>query len=433
MSAAQDCFIGVDLGTSGCRAVALDGRGEVLQRIAVPLPASRVNAPGRVEQDPDAWWLACVEVLGELSERLRGYYARRLALDATAATLVAADSDGDPLGPALMYDDRRAQAEADLIAHHAPADSPARGAGSSLAKALWYRRQTDPKSPVLALHQADWIAGRLTGRYPLSDWNNALKMGFDPRRAEWPGWVKALLPKGLILPRVQPPGAAIASVSEEASRATGLPPGCLICSGTTDSTAAAIAAGIEAPGDAVSVLGSTLVIKILGDRPLFDATYGIYSHRLGNSWLPGGASNTGGAVLAHYFSPGELAELSRRIDPERPSGLELYPLIRPGERFPRNAPDLPALGAPRTSNRGLWLQALLEGMTAIEAEGYARLSELGAPAPRRLFSIGGGADNPAWTRLRRMRLGLPLVPPRYRDPACGAALLAMGRKTGLMA
>jgi sugar (pentulose or hexulose) kinase len=89
------------------------------------------------------------------------------------------------------------------------------------------------------------------------------------------------------------PGTPIAPVTPQAAQRSGLPESCIICTGTTDSIAAFLAAGVDSPGQAVTSLGSTLAIKLLSDQRVDDARYGIYSHRLGTSWLVGGASNTG--------------------------------------------------------------------------------------------------------------------------------------------
>ena len=100
-------------------------------------------------------------------------------------------------------------------------------------------------------------------------------------------------------------------------------------------------------------LGSTLAIKLLSEvRVEDDARYGLYSHRLGSGWLVGGASNTGGAVLRRHFSDAELAELTRRMDAAKPTGLDYYPLTAPGERFPGGCPEwagLPRVGSERGS------------------------------------------------------------------------------------
>jgi sugar (pentulose or hexulose) kinase len=224
-----------------------------------------------------------------------------------------------------MYDDTQARAEAAEITRLAPADSPACGPGSSLAKLLYLARQSRAAGPRLALHQADWILGRLTGRAGLSDWNNCLKLGFDPARGIWPRWILELDLMGVTLPEVLAPGAPVGPLTEAVLAATGLPPGTLAVAGTTDSTAAVMATGAQAPGDAVTSLGSTLVLKVLGERPISAPQFGVYSHRFGDLWLVGGASNSGGAVLRGFFEDEQLRGLSAGMDPERETGLDYYP------------------------------------------------------------------------------------------------------------
>ena len=171
-------------------------------------------------------------------------------------------------------------------------------------------------------------------------------------------------------------------------------------------------------------LGSTLVLKLFSDTPLMSSKYGIYSHRIGDGWLTGGASNSGGAVLKKFFSDTEIAQLSLQMDPGKPLDLGYYPLPGVGERFPRSDPDMQPQMQPRPESRQDFLQALLEGIADIEAEGYARLAELGAPSPRRIFSSGGGAMNETWRRIRERRLGVPVLRAAQTEAAFGAALLA---------
>lgn len=418
-------WIGLDLGTSGCRAVAIDAAGERLAEARATLPEPHRPAPGWVEQDPEPWWQAALDCLSRIAQALPRHQPVAICCDATSATLLLTDPDGVPLGPALMYDDRRALAQATRIAAVTPAESPARGPSASLAKLLHLHDQLDVRAPVLALHQADWISGRLRGQPGASDWNNALKLGYDAERRAWPAWVETLVPATVSLPEVHPPGARIGTLAPALAARLGWSRRTRILAGTTDSTAAVIATGATMPGDAVTSLGSTLVLKILADRPITASAHGIYSHRLGERWLVGGASNSGGAVLRRYFSDTEIAMLSQSIDPTHPSGLDYYPLLAPGERFPRNDPGLAPRLDPRPPEPRDFLQGLLEGIARIEAEGYARLAELGAPPPRRIIGIGGGAANPTWCQIRARLLGVPVETATRTEAADGVALLAL--------
>ncbi len=417
--------LGIDVGTSGGRGVVIDSEGRVLAEASVCMPAARRDGAQR-EQSPELWWETVYFVLRALAAKTPPGEIDALAVDATSATLLLTDADGRPLGPALMYNDARATREAELIAAVAPTDCAAHGAGSALAKLLWLQSQPAMRQARHALHQADWIAGRLSGRFGISDENNALKLGYDPLRRRWPDWLARLDVDHALLPEVVPPGTAIGTLNAPKIRALGYRKDLAIVAGTTDSVAAFIATGADMPGDAVTSLGSTLVLKLLSAQPLFAPACGIYSHRLGDLWLAGGASNSGGAVLLEYFTVEQLEALTPTLDAATPTGLDYYPLVTPGERFPRNDPALAPRLSPRPADDARFLQGMLEGIAAIEAAGYARLRELGAPSPRRILTVGGGARNPAWTATRRRALpGIPFETPRS-DQAChGAAMLAL--------
>lgn len=414
--------IGVDVGTSACKALLCNTDGQVIATARTPLPAPQRQGHAWM-QDPALWWTAVQHTLRELL----AYYPHRqqiaaLALDGTSATLLAADATGQPLGPALLYADSQATAEATQLRRMAPPDSPAQGPSNSLAKAL-YLLARYPQAAYL-LHQTDWLTGCLLGRYGATDYNNALKLGYDVQQDVWPTWVRHLLPIHL-LPQVHAPGTVLGTLHPDVAQTLALSPELRIVAGTTDSTAAFLATGARQVGDAVTSLGSTLVVKILTSQPVQAAAYGVYSHRLGTHWLVGGASNSGGAVLQTYFSPADLARLTPQLHPDRPTGLDYYPLLTPGERFPHADPHWPPHLTPRPAEDALFLQGILEGLAQIEVDGYQRLVDLGAPQPQRIYTVGGGSANPAWQQLRTRRLPAALHPPQHTEAAYGAALLAL--------
>lgn len=416
-------YVGIDLGTSGCRAIAITADGDELATSARPMPLARRHGPA-VEQSPDIWWHVTRDVLRDLRMRIGDHTIAGIAVDGTSGTLLLADAAGNPLGPALMYNDARGTHEAAAVAAIAPSDWGAHGASSSLAKLLWLHRHRDLARAHHALHQADWIAGRLTGIYGISDYNNALKLGFDAGALVWPDWLTRLAAPLPLLPQVRAPGDFIAPMDPRVAHELALPDDIAVFAGTTDSVAAFCATGASTVGDAVTSLGSTLVLKVLATEPVYAPPYGIYSHRYGDLWLAGGASNSGGAVLRQYFSDDEMAELSRHIDPERPTGLDYYPLPAPGERFPIANPALAPRLTPHPANDAVFFQGLLEGIANIEAEGYRCLNRLGAPYPASVRSVGTGAQNTAWIALRRQRLSVPFLTPRHHAAAFGAAWIA---------
>ncbi len=416
--------LGIDLGTSGVRCCVLDDNGKVAGQSRQPGQPVETPRPGWVEQDPETWWTVVKTCITELPDELRRAIGK-ISVDGTSATLLLADELGEPLTPALMYNDRRASAQAERIAAVAPADCAAHGPSASLAKLLWLLDHSDAK-PAHALHQTDWINGRLCGRWNVSDYNNALKLGYDAVQLRWPEWLAQLPNVTALLPDVVAPGSAIGTIRPELATSLGLSTDIIITAGTTDSTAAFIATGATEIGDAVTSIGSTLVMKIITPQPIFSTEYGIYSHRLGDHWLAGGASNSGGAVLLKYFTPEQLRELSQQIDPEKNSGLDFYPLLQPGERFPINDPQLPPrIDSPDGHPPERFLHGLLEGIAHIEQLAYQRLHELGAPWPTRVLTAGGGAKNPAWLRIRERMLNCPVTAAAGGEAACGAARLGM--------
>ncbi|MDA0257344.1 MAG: FGGY-family carbohydrate kinase, partial [Cyanobacteria bacterium] len=134
-------------------------------------------------------------------------------------------------------------------------------------------------------------------------------------------------------------------------------------------------------------------------------------------------------ILRQFFSDEQLVELSRQINPETDSGLAYRPLPRRGERFPVDDPSLEPLLEPRPVSDALFLHGLLDGLAEIEARGWARLTELGAEPPNRVITLGGGARNPQWRRIRERRIGCPVVS-CDQPPAAGAARLALGALQG---
>lgn len=410
--------IGIDMGTSGARALAMTPDGTVLASAAARLSTFTDN-----HRDPKHWLAAFRSALSAVLDLIDRRTVKAIAIDGTSGTLLPVDDAGHVLAEPMMYNDPVADPHIlQAIAARAPAESAAHGPTSGLAKLI--RFQSIP-NVLRVIHQADWLAGHLTGRFDLTDENNALKTGYDPILRRWPDWIAATGARPALLPTVLPAGALMAKISAQAARDHGLSADVIIAAGTTDGCASFLATGASQPGDGVSALGTTLTVKILSDRPLFAPEFGLYSHRIGDMWLAGGASNSGGGVLARYFEPQAIETLSARIDPETATGLDYYPLPGIGERFPVCDPALQPRLSPRPADDATFLKAMFEGIAGIEALAFDRLKGLGAPALRSIRSVGGGAKNPAWTTMRLKRLGVPAAPVQSEEAAAGAAIVAL--------
>lgn len=436
-------FIGIDLGTSGCRAIAIDENSQIQAEAYTDLAAPHRNGAA-IEQSPEIWWQAATETLTQLNQKITVAEVQGICVDATSSTLLLVDKKGIPLSQALMYNDARAQSQALRIKAQAPTDSAAQGASSTLAKLLWLiekglieegfeegRKEEDRiaagclSANCRPCHQADWIAGRLSGVYHVSDVNNCLKLGYDPVNKQWPQWLEKFDIDPALLPKVVSPGTPTGTLKPELCGTFGYPPDTQIIAGTTDSTAAFIASGACKIGEAVTCLGSTLVLKILSDKAIFAPEYGVYSQPLLDMWLVGGASNSGGAVLLKYFSKQQMQQLTQHLQPEKSTRLQYYPLLQAGERFPVNDPAMPPVLSPEAENEVEFFQALLEGIASIEKQGYDVLHELGAPRPVKIYTNGGGAVNQAWQQIRQNRLNIPVVTAKHLQAAYGTALIAL--------
>ncbi len=401
--------LGIDFGTSGARLVAIDTDCNVLWW-------------GARDFHHQNWRETLFELIRAVPIAIKSR-ASRLAIDGTSATVLLCDDRGQIVGEPIAYNDSRGQIVVDRVRSIAPVDCPAIAATSSLTKLFWLADRPDFGRARYFLHQADWLAAQLHGKLGWSDYHNALKLGYDVEALRYPAWLERH-PYRPLLPQIVSPGTLLGEILPQVARELDLAADCVICAGTTDSIAAFLASGVKQPGQAVTSLGSTLVVKLFSRARIDAANYGIYSHRLGDAWLVGGASNTGGAVLRHFFSDAELVSLSRDIDPTRSIDLDYYPLLAPGERFPINDPHLSPRLTPRPDRSTDFLHGLLAGIAQIEARGYQLLARLGATPLTTVFTAGGGAQNQAWTQIRQQYLQVPVTPAVHGDAAYGTALLA---------
>ncbi|MDT3706503.1 MAG: FGGY-family carbohydrate kinase [Thiobacillus sp.] len=409
-------FLGIDFGTSGARRCVIDAEGVIVDE-----DRRDFGTLGDYER-AGIWREALWDLVASLPSAIRTLLSD-IALDGTSGTVLACDEELSPRHPPLLYDDDRAVEEAALIARTAVPGHPAAAASSGLAKVLWLKKRLGLTGARLYVNQADWLSGLLSGRVGMTDYHNALKMGLDLDDLKWPDWVEYLADVNY-LPIPIAPGARLATVSRPRARYLGINTRCMVHAGTTDSIAAFLAAKVNDSGDAVTSLGSTLVLKLLSDTRVESSDHGVYSHWFGDRWLAGGASNAGGAVLRQFFDDRTLAALSERIDPTVASPLDYLPLPKTGERFPANDPGLSPRLAPRPADDAEFLHGLLESLARIEARGYGLLSELGATPVRRVETAGGGAQNPVWMHIRQRLLGIPVARAAHTEAAYGAALLA---------
>ncbi len=433
LSTTPELVAGIDLATQEVRASCADAGGRVVSRGRALLPAPERPRPGWSQTDARAWWPAAVTALREATDALgpAAGAIQAVAVAATSGTVLVADDSGQPLGPALLYDDQRATAQATLAAGAGRERWTALGwqpgSTSGLAKWGWLLTQPDVAERARwALHASDVLVAALTGERPPTDWSHALKSGYDPRRREWA--LEATAAVGIpdaLLSEVRPPGSPVGVVGTDAAAATGLPPGCQVRLGMTDGCAGQVAAGADRPGRFVTVIGTTMVVKGATDDLAHDPSGAVYSHRHpAGWWLPGGASNTGGAAVVAASPGADLADLDRRAAAAGPASCVTYPLLRTGERFPFVAPDAKGIWLGRPTGEADRHRAVLEGVAFVERLAYAQLGDIGAPALGAVRSAGRGGRSRVWARVRASVLGRPVLVIEGADTALGACIVA---------
>jgi D-ribulokinase len=439
MNPGDRLFLGIDVGTGGARAMAVTESGEVAANASIPFePEVLAPQQGQHEQPPDAWWRAVCRatnaVIAELTAKIGGraaHHVMAVAVDGTSGTIVALDSAGEPLRPALMYNDPRSAAEAEQLNGLAVEFCDSLGyrfnASFALAKIAWLRRQEPALFDRAArfVHQTDYIVEKLTGEPAVTDYSNALKTGYDLHNEAWPDWIDDHLGIAPRLPHVVAPGSLIGAVSREAATETGLPQGIAVMAGATDGTAAFVASGARHIGDHNTTLGTTLVFKGISASICHHPQGIIYCHKLpGGRWLPGAASNVGTDWIAARFPGVDPAAMDAQAADRLPTEALCYPLIRSGERFPFLAAHARGFFPPEVSDQVDSYAACLQGVALVERLGYDVLDMAAMTSGGAVYSTGGGSRSDVWMQCRADATGRTIHRPQCGESAFGAAVLA---------
>ena len=433
MTIAHGAVIGLDVGTGGARATAIDLDGEFLAEGTSRLPAEATTVDGpHVEQHPAAWSAAAQNALQTLTDSLPAHVTiLGVSVDATSGTFLFVDQQHRPLTPGYMYNDQRAVDVTPEVAGALDSVLTRYGIHIAASFALPKIVHLVRRQPNLAqrghriVHQTDWIVGMLCGEYDTTDISTALKTGADPGTLTWPAVIERLgVPLGM-LPRLVLPGTPIGQVTSEAHQQTGLPIGTPVVAGCTDGTAGCLASGARATGDLNVTLGTTLVFKAIADQPLMDPEGAIYNHRHpAGGYLPGAASSTGGEWIDKYFPGADLDQLGREARAHLPTRATVYPLVKVGERFPFVWPQARGFGLDTLPDPAVRFAAGMEAVAYLERLGIERFEQLGLRIGPTVYATGGGSASDVWLQIRASVSRRTLAVPVYAGCSLGAAVLA---------
>ncbi len=438
-------FIGIDLGTTGIRGIVLDGNGKVVISVERSIPmVSLYNGIGHLmagwnEQNPLSWKDNIHQLFIELVNELKNLgfnpdEIKAICTDSTSGTVLAVDESGKVLTSAIMYNDIRAQEEAQIIQKTAESFSKKVGykfkASFSLPKIFWIKRHLPDifVKTYKFLHANDFLVGLLTGEYLHSDASNCLKAGYNFIDGKWPIFIEQDL--GISsekLPEVVLPGKVLGKTSEKLEELTGFPSGIHVLGGATDSTMALVASGASMVGDIFSSVGTTLVTRVLTDGLIRDPQGRVYCHILPGKdqiFLPGGASSVGAECLQAYFRDIDYKEYDQRALDYFPSRAITYPLVKKGERFPFVDPTAEYFYQGPAVNNYEKYTAYLQAVAFVERLSIEVLESLGAEIGKQVFTIGGATRSETWLQIRADVLQKSLFRPKSIEAAYGAAIVA---------
>lgn len=438
---AEPTTIGVDVGTSGAKGVLLGVEGTVLARAeaAYPLLTPR---PGWTEQDPRDWWQAAVAVLQELMAAAGRRPVAGLGLSGQMHGSVFLDAAGEPIRPALLWNDARTFEECAEIERRVGAERVAAitgnraSTGMQAPKLLWLRRREPEAAARLAklLLPKDFVRLRLTGEHATDAADASGTLLLDLRARRWSEtMLDALEVEPALLPEVFEGPEVTGRVSAPAAEVTGLPAGTPVVAGGGDNACAAIGAGLVEEGHGVCSVGTSGTLFVHSGEARVDpeGRLNAFCDAVpGGYHLMGVILSAGGALgwFRERLAPGTafdalLAEAAAA--PPGADGLLFLPYLA-GERSPLLDPHARGawVGLSLAHGRGHLVRALVEGVGFAFADCLERMRVLGLSPPR-LTLTGGGAQGELWRQVLAAQLATPLAAAAAAEgPALGAAILA---------
>ncbi len=421
-------FLGIDVGTQGARVVLLGIDGHIAAQAEKIFPLSESS---REEQSPELWWECCLQSIQELKDGAASIDFNEIlsiGVTSTSGTIIPLDKDHRPLHNALMYSDKRSASQGEFCtaaaAETGQGGFTAFNSSSGLAKMVWFIANFPQKVKKIHswVHAADYITGKLSGRWGITDYTNAFKSGYDVTNMAWPDYLFDKLPlKKEWMPEVYPSGHVIGTIDPAIAGILGLPLGLKVAVGITDGCASQIASGAIEPGDWNTTIGTTMVIKGVTEKEIIDAEGRIYSHRHpAGYWMPGGASNTGADWVTNEFGD-KLAYYNACAAQLLPTSFISYPLRQKGERFPMVAPAAAGF-EPEGLSPEQKFTANMEGVAYLERYAYELISHLSGEKVKAVFTAGGGSNSESWLKIRSNVLNLPIFKMKEVSGAVGAAI-----------
>ena len=419
---APDALVGLDVGTSGVKALALSRTGDVLARAERPYALSTPR-PGWAEQAPEDWWHAAEAALADL-----GAGAASIGLSGQMHGLVVLGDDGEPLRPAILWNDQRTAAECREIEERVGLERLIGLTGNraltgfTAPKLLWLRNH-EPETFARIRHvllPKDYVRLRLTGERAIDVADASGTLLFDVANRRW---------SAEVLDALELPVEWLPPVHESTE-----------IGAAGDQAAGALGVGVAAPGPLSIVLGTSGVVfaALAAYRPEPQARLHTFCHAVPGTWHAMGVMLSAAGSLSWLrdalggVAYAELLAEAERWEPGV-EGLLFQPYLA-GERTPHADPDARGAftGLSLRHDRGALARAVLEGVAYGLRDSLELLRELGVEAEVGRVS-GGGARSGLWLRIVASVLGLPLERTEAEEGAAYGAALLGGVAAGVFA
>lgn len=447
-------FLGVDIGTSGTKTIAINAEGELLAGASASYPCEHPR-PMWSQQDPQHWWEAVVSTIQQVVKKakLKKTEVKGIGLSGQMHGSVFLDKSGKVLRPALLWNDQRTAAECEEIEQRAGGRkrlikmvaNPAL-TGFQAPKILWLRNNEPKKYDKLAhvLLPKDDVRRRLTGELvtEVSDASGTLLLDVVKRK-----WSKTLLSKleldPAILPSVVESEEVTGKLTPEVAELLGLSTDCVVVGGAGDCAAGAIGNGIVKKGLVNTSLGTSGVVFAHSDEPEFDPAGRIHTfcHAVNGKWHQMGVTLAAAGSFGWFVDTLCQADKSsakrKKSDvfeeliaeaaqaPLGSQGLYFLPYLA-GERTPHADPNARGgfVGLTLSHGRSEVIRSVLEGVTYSLRDCLELMRGLGVPV-KEVRTTGGGAKSPFWRQMQADMFGAKVNAMQADEgPAFGVALLA---------
>ena len=441
--------IGIDIGTSGTKALAIDARGKILASASATYPCQH-PMPLWSEQDPEDWWQATIKVVRAVVKKatLKPADVKSIGLSGQMHGSVFLDKHGKVIRPAILWNDQRTAAECAEIEQRAGGRkqliklvaNPAL-TGFTAPKILWLRNH-EPKNfarTVKVLLPKDEIRRRLTGEFAteVSDASGMLLLDVVNRK-----WSKQLLSKleldSNLLATCHESEEITGKLTATTAKLLGLTTDCVVVGGAGDCAAGAVGNGIVQSGLLNTSLGTSGVVFVHSDQPQFDPKGRLHTfcHAVRGKWHLMGVTLCAGGSLQWFHDNlcavgtkgkslyDQLSQEAAALEPGC-EGLMFLPYLA-GERTPHLDPHARGafVGLTLSHSRGHLTRAIMEGVTYSLRDSFEIMTQLGVPV-REIRASGGGAKNPFWRQMQADILGKPVTAMVADEGAAyGVALLA---------